>query len=64
MHYAAYVGAVRSMRVLREHGAEIDVPFCEARGSTLLMVAAQYDQLQSIQFLLESGADKTKLDLY
>ncbi|MEB0030540.1 ankyrin repeat domain-containing protein [Undibacterium sp. RTI2.1] len=64
MHYAAYVGAVRSMRVLREYGAEIDVPFSEARGSTPLMVAAQYDQLQSIQFLLESGADKTKLDLY
>ncbi|MFZ6673722.1 ankyrin repeat domain-containing protein [Undibacterium sp. Xuan67W] len=64
MHYAAFVGAVRSMRVLQEHGAEIDAPFSEARGSTPLMVAAQYDQLPSIRFLLESGADQAKLDLY
>ncbi|MFZ6814375.1 ankyrin repeat domain-containing protein [Undibacterium sp. Rencai35W] len=64
MHYAAFVGAVRSMRVMREHGAEIDAPFSEARGSTPLMVAAQYDQLLSIRFLLESGADQAKLDLY
>ncbi|MFZ6844372.1 ankyrin repeat domain-containing protein [Undibacterium sp. RuTC16W] len=64
MHYAAYVGAVRSMRVLREHGAEIDAPFSEARGSTPLMVAAQYDQLPSIRFLLESGADTARLDSY
>lgn len=64
MHYAAYLGAVKSIRYLHQHGVSIDEPFSGARGSTPLMLAAQYGQVQAIRVLLELGADALRKDLY
>lgn len=62
VHYAAYAGAIKSMRYLHGRGLSIDEPFRGARGSTPLMVAAQYSQLPVISYLLEAGADRTRKD--
>lgn len=64
MHYAAYRGAVQSIRYLHQHGVGIDVPFKGARGSTPLMLAAQYEQVPTIRLLLELGADQKRKDIY
>jgi len=64
MHYAAYLGAVKSIRYLHLHGVGIDEPFSGARGSTPLMLAAQYGQVQAIRVLLELGADPMRKDVY
>ncbi|MFZ6874051.1 ankyrin repeat domain-containing protein [Undibacterium sp. Di27W] len=64
MHYASYRNAIKSMRYLHEQGLPIDAAFAGARGSTPLMIAAQYNQLPAIAFLLQAGADRSKKDLY
>lgn len=64
MHYAAYLGAVKSIRYLHRHGVGIDEPFSGARGSTPLMLASQYGQVQAIRVLLELGADPMRKDVY
>jgi len=64
MHYAAYLGAVQSIRYLHQHGVSIDEPFSGARGSTPLMIAAQYGQVRTIRVLLELGADPVHRDIY
>lgn len=64
MHYAAYRGATRSIRYLHEHGASVDAPFRSARGSTPLMVAAQYEQIATLRTLLELGANPGLKDVY
>ncbi|MFZ6743647.1 ankyrin repeat domain-containing protein [Undibacterium sp. JH2W] len=64
MHYASYRGAIKSMRYLHERGLAIDDAFAGARGSTPLMLAAQYNQLPAIAFLLQAGAERGKKDLY
>jgi hypothetical protein len=64
MHYAAYLGAVKSIRYLHGHGVGIDEPFSGARGSTPLMIAAQYNQVPAIRVLLELGADPGRKDIY
>jgi hypothetical protein len=64
MHYGAYLGAAKSIRYLHEHDVGIDEPFNGARGSTPLMVAAQYEQVPAIRVLLELGADPQRKDLH
>jgi hypothetical protein len=64
MHYAAYLGAVKSIRYLHRQGVGIDEPFSGARGSTPLMLATQYGQVQAIRVLLELGADPMRKDVY
>ena len=64
MHYAAYLGAVKSIRHLHEHHVNIDEPFKGSRGTTPLMLAAQYEQTSTIRLLLELGADIRKKDIY
>ncbi|MBC3909669.1 ankyrin repeat domain-containing protein [Undibacterium umbellatum] len=64
VHYAAYKGALKSLRYLHQRGLAIDEVFNGGRGSTPLMVAAQYNQLPAIAFLLQAGADRSKKDLY
>jgi ankyrin repeat protein len=63
-HYAASVGSVKSMRYLHSKNISIDQPFKGARGSTPLMVAAQFDQVEMIKNLLNIGADPFRKDLY
>ena len=64
MHYAAYRGAVKSIRYLHNNGAGTNNPFRGARGSTPIMIAAQYEQIPTIQILLELGADPRQKDIY
>jgi len=64
MHYGAYLGAAQSIRYLHKRKVNIDVPFKGARGSTPLMVAAQFEQIPTIRVLLELGADPKRKDLY
>lgn len=64
MHYAAYLGAEKSVRYLHKNGINIDKPFNGGRGSTPLMVAAEYAQVPTIRALLELGADPERKDLY
>lgn len=64
MHYASYRGAMKSLRFLHERGLPVDDRIAGERGSTPLMVAAQYQQLSVIAFLLQAGADRKKKDLY
>ncbi|WP_162042533.1 ankyrin repeat domain-containing protein [Undibacterium sp. YM2] len=63
-HYAAYKGALKSLRYLHERGVAMDQTFDGGRGSTPLMIAAQYNQLDVISFLQLAGADRSKKDLY
>lgn len=63
-HYAAYKGALKSLRLLHERGVAMDQAFDGGRGSTPLMIAAQYNQLAVISFLQLAGADRSKKDLY
>ncbi|MES2041437.1 MAG: ankyrin repeat domain-containing protein [Pseudomonadota bacterium] len=63
-HYAAYKGALKSLRYLHERGVAIDQVFDGGRGSTPLMIAVQYNQLAVISFLQLAGADRSKKDLY
>ncbi|MFZ6712502.1 ankyrin repeat domain-containing protein [Undibacterium sp. TC9W] len=63
-HYAAYKGALKSLRFLHERGVAMDQTFDGGRGSTPLMIAAQYNRLDVISFLLLAGADRSKKDLY
>jgi hypothetical protein len=63
-HYAAYKGALKSLRYLHERGVAMDRTFDGGRGSTPLMIAAQYNQLDVISFLQLAGADRSKKDLY
>lgn len=62
MHFAAYHGAVRSIRYLHRHNINIDKPFSGAGKSTPLMIAAQYEQISAIQALLKLGADPKRRD--
>ncbi|EFX60619.1 hypothetical protein DAPPUDRAFT_19368, partial [Daphnia pulex] len=55
VHYAAYKGALKSLRYLHQRGLAIDEVFNGGRGSTPLMVAAQYNQLPAIAFLCRPG---------
>lgn len=64
MHYAAYKGALKSLRLLHERGVAIDQAFDGGRGSTPLMIAVQHNQLAVISFLQLAGADRSKKDLY
>jgi hypothetical protein len=64
MHYAAYLGASKSIRYLHERKVDVDTPFKGGRASTPLMVAAQYEQPSSIRVLIESGADPKRKDSY
>ncbi|BBB62111.1 hypothetical protein UNDKW_3838 [Undibacterium sp. KW1] len=63
-HYAAYKGALKSLRFLHERGVAMDQTFDGGRGSTPLMIAAQYNRLDVISFLQLAGADRSKKDLY
>jgi len=63
-HYAAYKGALKSLRLLHERGVAMDQIFDGGRGSTPLMIATQYNQLAVISFLQGVGADRSKKDLY
>ncbi|MFZ6643719.1 ankyrin repeat domain-containing protein [Undibacterium sp. TC4M20W] len=63
-HYAAYKGALKSLRYLHERGVAMDQAFDGGRGSTPLMIATQYNQLAVISFLQLAGADRSKKDLY
>ncbi|PXX41483.1 ankyrin repeat domain-containing protein [Undibacterium pigrum] len=62
VHYAAYKGALKSLRYLHQRGLSIDEAFDGGRGSTPLMIAAQYNQLPAIDFLLQAGAERSKKD--
>lgn len=64
VHYAAYKGSLKSLRYFQQRGLEMNEGFAGGRGSTPLMLAAQYNQLQVISFLLQSGVDQGKKDLY
>ncbi|MFZ6733609.1 ankyrin repeat domain-containing protein [Undibacterium sp. Ji42W] len=63
-HYAAYKGALKSLLYLHERGVAMNQAFDGGRGSTPLMIAAQYNQLGVISFLQLAGADRSKKDLY
>jgi cellobiose-specific phosphotransferase system component IIA len=64
MHYGAYLGATQSIRYLHKRKVSIDVPFKGSRGSTPLMIAAQFEQIPTIRVLLELGADSERKDLF
>lgn len=64
VHYAAYRGALKTMRHFHARNINIDASFKGARGSTPLMLAAQYDQVEMIRNLLEMGADPERKDIY
>lgn len=65
VHYAAYKGALKSLRELARRGADLQQKFQGGRGSTPLMIAAQYQQVAVINFLLqEAKVDKTMRDDY
>ena len=64
VHYAAYRGAVKTMRHFHARNINIDEPFKGARRSTPLMLAAQYEQVEMIRNLLEMGADPERKDIY
>lgn len=57
LHYAASGAKVEVMTILLEHSAYIDAE--SPNGSTPLMMAAMYGNAQSVQTLLEAGADPT-----
>ena len=63
--YAAANGHVELVKLLIRHGADPDAASSES-GSTALHLAAQLDQAESVDVLLESGADinmKDKLEM-
>jgi|GEM_PF-1745717 len=64
VHFAAYKGALKSLRYLHQRGLSIDEAFEGGRGSTPLMIAAQYNQLPAIDFLLQAGAERSKKDFH
>ncbi len=65
VHYAAYKGALKSLRELARRGADLQQKFQGGRGSTPLMIAAQYQQVAVINFLVqEAKVDKTMRDDY
>ena len=55
LHYAATGPEPRLVRLLLEHGAEIDAP--SPNGTTPLMMAAQYGSEDNVKILLDKGAD-------
>ncbi len=55
LHYAATNGHLDMMKLLLEHHAYIDAE--SPNGSTPLMMAAQYANAQTVQLLLDAGAD-------
>lgn len=63
IHEAATLGAVPALRVLLEHGAEIDAASSEH--GTALMLALRCGQEDATQLLLEKGADpEFEADVY
>ncbi len=58
LHYAATGPEPELVRLLLEHGAEVDST--APNGTTPLMMAAQYGSEDSIKLLLERGADPNR----
>ena len=58
LHYAATGPEPELVRLLLEHGAEVDAT--APNGTTPLMMAAQYGSEDSIKLLLERGADPNR----
>lgn len=65
VHYAAYAGALQSLRELAASGLDLQQKFAGGRGSTPLMIAAQYQQIEIINYLLHvARVDPTLKDNY
>ncbi len=61
-HYAAHQGNLEGLRVLREHGVNLDALSPVGRGETPLMVAARKSELDAIRELIRLGADPHAVD--